>query len=142
MACECITDLARTSRAKEYSFIFYGEVESIEDSRNDFFDQLTEYKLDSLYDQKFGYEPRFRIIEVVKGDLSVAMENEYFLLNSDFSLCSATFKIGEKYLIYAHQNRPDEIRISFCNPGVTIEDHKDYLQIRKEIKKALRHKVS
>ena len=139
-ACVCINDGERTSRVKEYSFIFYGEVESIEYSRTDFFDQLAAYELDSLYDQKFGYEPRLRIIEVLKGDLSLAMENEYFLLKSDFSRCSARFKKGEKYLIYVCQDRPDEIRIGFCNPGVIIKDHKNYLQIRKEIKKILRQK--
>lgn len=143
-ACECIFNPQETFHefVSKYPLIFYAEVISVEDSKNPFFEEFFLSNSDTLYGKSFGYEPRFRIIEIIKGEFFPNLSDDSFTLKSDNSLCSASFRNGEKYLIYSYSMDPNKIHLTICNPGRTFLSQKEFKKYKKKIKEALRQKPS
>ena len=143
LACECIFPIDYTLKdaVDEHPVIFYAEVISIEDQKDPNFEGVADLYFDSLYYEKRGYEPQFRIIEILKGKIGSEQEGDRIVLQSDFSMCSSTFKIGQKYLVFAYGDENGWISVSSCSPGFLFEDQKAYRAKRREIKKALRQKM-
>ena len=130
LACECITELTETLEQKVNiaSVIFYGEVVSIADSES--------HNQRSQNLKGYGFEPQFRILEILKGDLDSDMKDDrFFLIQPNLSVCSDNFKVGEKYLVFANRNENGEIWLRICNPPFVFEDQKAYRAKRREIKK-------
>jgi len=140
MACECIAELTETLKQKvaKSGVVFYGEVVPIKDGtvlRKD----MGSYS-PNLSSQ--SYTPQFRLIDLLKGDLDVESNGDTFFNLAGPSICSPLFKTGERYLVFAFLDENGKIQAFDCPHPLVFEDQKAYRAKRREIKKALRHKVS
>lgn len=140
LACECILELTETLKDKVdiASIIFYGEVVSIADLE---VPQKVNH-LNSSSSKRSGYEPTFRVLEVLKGSFGTKLKNGNFSYQGPIAICSDLYQVGEKYLVLANHNSEGEIRLRLCNPPFVFSDDESYEAMRKEIKKALRQNPS
>lgn len=138
-ACECIKELTETLKQKVdiASVIFYGEVVSIADidKSKPRFQFHEEYGFEQPDKTKSGFHPQFHVIDILKGDLDKELEKNRFTYNSELSICSDLFKLGEKYLVLANRDEDGNVRLRICNPPLTFEDRRDYLNVKRAIGK-------
>lgn len=136
-ACECIKELTETLKQKVEiaSVIFYGEVVSIADidKAKPRSQTYIEYGFEQLDKTRSGYHPQFRVIDVLKGDLKKEMGQDLFKYQGPISICSDSFKVGEKYLVLANRDEDGKVLLRICNPPLTFEDRKAYLRTKREI---------
>lgn len=137
--CECIFNPRETlkERVEKYSVIFYAEVLSLEDRKNPVFNQIADQERDSLYFQKYGYEPKLQILDVLKGDISKEITDQILIFQSDFSMCSMAFSPEKKYLIFASRDENGILRTSTCAPNQIFNDDEAFLKQKNEILKAM-----
>ena len=143
-ACECIipSDYSLKDAVDGHPVIFLAEVVSIEDPKDPNFEWVGDLVFDSLYYKKRGYEPQFRIIEVLKGKVGKERKGDRLFFQSDFSTCSVSFQLGKTYLVFAYRDKSGTLGTSSCSLRFQFENQEASKAKRKEIKKALRQKVS
>lgn len=138
-ACECIKELTETLKQKVdiASVIFYGEVVSIADldKAKPRSQTYTDYGFEKLNKTKSGFHPQFRVIDVLKGDLKQEMVQDTFKYQGPLSICSDSFKVGEKYLVLASRDEDGKVLLRICNPPLTFEDQKTFRRTKREIRK-------
>lgn len=143
-ACECVfpSNYNLKNAVDGHPVIFYAKVVSIEDPKDPNFEWIPDLVFDSLYYEKRGYEPQFRIIEVLKGKIGKERKGDRLFFQSNFSTCSVSFELGKTYLVFAYRDESGKIGTSSCSLRFEFDNQEAYKTKRKEIKKALRQKAS
>lgn len=127
-------------KAKKYDYIFFAEVESLEDDQVEGFERTIYFKYDSTYYKKGGYHPKLRILEVYKGKVKKKMTGEYLLMDNDWSNCGEFFRPGELILIFGYKGQKGGVATSNCSSNWILNSEEEFSLKKNEIDKATRRK--
>ncbi|HSF55171.1 MAG TPA: hypothetical protein VLA71_15555 [Algoriphagus sp.] len=125
-----------------YEFVFYAQVDSIMDSEIEGFGStIYYYNLDSAYFTQTGYHPKLKDIEIIKGKLKEQLVDGTLVMGGNsWSMCSRTFKVGERLLIFGNRGGNERISTTICDPIWVFQSHEEYLLKKEEMQKATQRK--
>lgn len=127
-ACECIPVISLEEHFKKADIVFYGKVQSINDSQKYGYRDTMDFMMDSLYTDKGGYYATIEIKKVYKGKKYSKPQLD---INSIGSLCDVFFKKDSEYVVFGYVDQNEQIQTNICVPTTMVTDKEFLRRIEK-----------
>jgi len=122
-ACECISILTLAEHFKKADIVFYAKVTAINDKEINGFRNTMNFIMDSSYSDKGGYQPRLKILEIIKGKFkSDIITNDILNYQSKWTLCDVFFKSDSEYILFGNFDENGNFQTGICTLTTLVTD--------------------
>ena len=120
--CECIPFRPFEEQYKMADIVFLAEVIEIADDQDVGFKNTLYYHIDSLYTDIGGYRPKFKVLNVYRGEFNEPIVDGEYQYKSSWSLCDVFFQRDKTYIVFGYFDENGYLTTNICTMTNIMND--------------------